>query len=89
MNEKIAQKYAIKAVMYKKWMHIWLQFKKQIMDMPMWTQEALLEDVKTTIQTQASVIQKAKTGKEKKYSLTAANHSLGYPRTSEQPKPLN
>lgn len=64
MNEKIAQKYATKAVMYKKWMHIWLQFEKQIMDMPMWAQETLLEEVKTTIQTQASVIPKAKAGKE-------------------------
>ena len=89
MNEKIAQKYVIKAVMHKKWMHIGSQFEKQMMDLPMWAQETLLKNTKTTVQNRVTVMQKTRNGEENntisQLQITVFEHS----RTVEQQKHRN
>jgi hypothetical protein len=89
VDEKIAHKYVVNAVMYQKWMHIWLRFEKQIMDLPMWAQETLLNDIQTTVQNRVLVMQKTRSMNESNTISPLQITVFEYSRTLEQHKHRN
>lgn len=72
--------------MHQRWMRIWIQFEKQITDMPQWAQETIIKDLKTTVKNRMSVMKKMKTIKENNCAAQLEITVFEFSRTVELQK---
>jgi hypothetical protein len=56
---KNLQHYDKQAVICGKWLQVFDEVKPQFMELPVWTQEIIIEDMSTALQNRITVMQKA------------------------------